>query len=105
MALGPVFFSVFFWLGLVVLLAGAWVLRIANETLDGRPARPGAPAAKLVHTIRRGRVRLSIWASAARGRRETRHQLRVDRRGPDCGDCMGCVDEALRWIRQSEAAP
>ncbi len=109
MELGPVFFSVFFWLGLVVLLAGAWVLRIANEALDGPAARraadPGAPAAKLVHTIRRGRVRLSIWASAARGRREARHQLRVDRRGPDCGDCMGCVDEALRWIRQSEAAP
>jgi len=109
MELGPVFFSLIFWFGLAVLLGGAWVLRIANEAPEGpvarRAADPGAGAARLVHTIRQGRVRLSIWADAARGRKMTRHQLRVDRRGPDCGDCMVCVNEALGWIREGEATP
>jgi hypothetical protein len=109
MELGPVFFSFFFWVGLAVLLAGACVLRFANEAPEGPAARraadAGVGAAKLVHTIRRGRVRLSIWAKGVRGCTAAGHEVRVDRRGPDCGDCMSCMNQALRWIHESEATP
>jgi len=104
---GHVFFSLFFWLGLGVLFAATVVLRFAAKIPDrsdaGRVAAPGAGSAKLVHTIRQGRVRLSIWTSGARERMAARHHVCVDQRGPHCGDCIDCVNQALRWIREHEA--
>ena len=101
---GSLFFSLFFWIGVAVLLVAAIALRLAISP----PREPGAArrtgAARLVHTIRRGRVRLSIWASGGRAPAEPRHQVQLDRRGPDCGDCVDCMNQALRWIREREAS-
>jgi hypothetical protein len=108
--LGPLVFSLVFWIGMGVLLAAAVALRYCATPLreKSRPGPAGAPdaaAPSLVHRIARGRVRLSIWATGGgeRGASRRRHQVRVDRRGPDCGDCMDCVNEALHWIRDHEA--
>lgn len=107
--LGSAVFALVFWIGIAVLIAAALVLRFRatpdEEGLRADPgSAPGAASARLVHRIRRGRVRLSVW-TRRRGEGDAGgHEVRVDRRGPDCGDCMDCVNEALRWIREREAA-
>ena len=97
--------ALFFWLGLaglllVALVLGSWV---RDESRARAALPPRAGAGELVHAIRRGRVRLSIWRGEARGRAPARHRIAVDRRGPDCGDCIDCVNQAIRWIREHEA--
>lgn len=106
---GQVFFSLVFWIGLAVLIAAAVALRHCASAgpirRDAGPAQvPGTSPTALVHTIRRGRVMLSIWNRGPRDGSAERHQIRVDRRGPDCGDCVECMNQALRWIREREAA-
>jgi hypothetical protein len=95
----------FFWVGLAGLLLAALVLGswVRSESRAAAAAAPCAGAGERVHAIRRGRVRLSIWRGEARGD-AARFRIAVDRRGPDCGDCMDCVNQAIRWIREHEAA-
>jgi hypothetical protein len=94
---------VIFWLGMGLLLVSALVLRgVATEVVTGLAVAPGAVGTP-VQTIRRGRVRLAIWRSQDRGGAAGRHCVSVDRRGPDCGDCIDCMNLALRWIREHEA--
>lgn len=96
---------VFFWLGLAALLLAAVVLAWLGS---GFRAARGHPAGsceegKLVHTLRRGRIRLGVRRDAASGASRALHHVEVEPRGPNCEDCMRCVNQAIHWIREHEA--
>jgi len=96
---------VFFWLGLAVLLLAAVVLAwlgSGSRAGRGHPAG-GCEGGKLVHTLGRGRIRLRVLRDAAPGGSSALHHVEVEPQGPDCEDCMRCVNQAIRWIQEHEA--
>lgn len=95
---------VFFWLGLAALLLAAFALAWLGSGSRAARAHPASSreGEKLVHTLRRGRIRLRVRRGAAPGCSRALHHVEVEPRGPNCEDCMRCVNQAIRWIREHE---
>lgn len=110
--------AVFFWAGLACLVVIAFGLRYVEAERMGariatsRRARAGGaqpgPLVSVpsewvvVYRKRRGVAGLSVWRDRSS---PSRYSMSVDRRRPECADCVACINRGLGWILEDARAP